>query len=127
MGEVTGLPLGQGQPFTGHGTREVSRNVGLFDPCPKGALVERHRSFHPPHPVSFIWSLNIDGYLPRTGHPRGGRQRPLNLMELSVYRRSQAMHKMVSGWTGARKNIKLGNEQESNGEGEALLEEVILN
>lgn len=37
------------------------------------------------------------------------------------------MHKIVSGWTGARKNIKLGNEQESNGEGEALLEEVILN
>lgn len=104
----------------------MSRNVGLLDPCPKGASVGRLCSLHPPHPISFIWSLNIDEHLPCTEHSRGGRQRALNLMELSVYRRGQAINKIVSGWTSAGKNIKLGNGLESNGQGEVMLEEVIL-
>lgn len=55
------------------------------------------------------------------------RQRTLNLMELSVYRGSQAINEIISGWTSAGKKIKLGNRLESNEKGEALPEEVILN
>lgn len=60
------------------------------------------------------------------GTPEAGGREPLISWNF-VYRRGQAINKIVSGWTSAGGNIKLGNGLESNGEGEAMLEEVILN
>lgn len=63
------------------------------------------------------------GYLLGARNSKGGPGR--EALELS--RRSQAINKIILGWTSAVKKIKLSNRLDSNGKGKALLEEIILN